>query len=146
MSDKKEYTDEEIMSITESDILERLLGGYKFPEETMFLKDIGVPLTFRGVDEKTLSNLRKKCTYPVKKGNITVQELNSDEYNAAVVVYACTNFDFNNPKLLEPLGLSSGIEYLRRKFPAGVLTTLINKVLELSGFGDNAVKDVEIKN
>ena len=146
MSDKKEYTDEEIMNISEDEILQRLLGGYKFPEETVFLKDIGVPLTFKGLDEKTLTKLKNRCTYPVKKGNFTVQELDSDEYNAVVVAAACTNFDFNNPKLLNPLGLSSGAEYLRRKLPAGILTTLVNKVLELSGFGNDKVKNVEIKN
>ena len=146
MSNLTEKEEKEILNLAEDEIYNRLIGGYEAPEETVVLQDIGVALKLKGLTDKELGKVKKTCTYTTRENGWVVTKFNDEEYDSRIIIAACKNIDFNSPKLLDPLGLSSGVEFLRRKFPAGVIAQLVNKVLELSGYGDDGIKNVDAKN
>lgn len=125
--------------MTEEEILNKLIGGCEAPKSTFLLKRLGVQITLKGLTEKEISILKVQCTYDRK--------LNEDEFNSALILAATTNFNWNNEKLLNAYGASSGKALIGKILLAGEIVNLTRLILELSGFS-NSIEKVEdtIKN
>lgn len=139
----EELTDEEIISMTEDQIIERLLEPTEIPKSTIFVDRIGIPVTLKGLSEKEIFKIRRQCTYTKKKRGQKIEKLNEEEFNAALIVAATIKPNWNNPKLLEALKASDGTQIIKKKFLAGETASMADKVLELSGFNDDLE---EVKN
>ncbi len=71
------------------------------------------------------------------------KEVDGATYDANVVIKATTNFDWGAAK---PENYSTTAEFVVRKLPAGILSGLARKVLELSGYDDELEEEETIKN
>lgn len=142
----EDLTEEEILQMTEEDILDRLLNVDDAPEKTYFLDRIGIPITLKGLKEKEIQTLTKECTRVWNHRGQRHKELDADEFNAALVEKATVNFDWGNKKVLSKFNLSSGREYIKRKLLSGEIQALGDKIMELSGYDDELEEIETIKN
>lgn len=139
--------DEQILSMKEEDILAKLMGTYETPTTTVILDRLGqIPVTLKGLTEKEISNIKKECTYSRKVKGQTIEKLNGNEFDAGLIIAATTNFNWNNPKLLDSIKASDGKQFIRKKLLAGEISALTDKILELSGFNSELEEAEDIKN
>ncbi|GAA0115739.1 phage tail assembly chaperone [Clostridium senegalense] len=144
---QKQVEEMELAQMEEEEIINKLMGATEIPTGTYIIERVGIPVTLKGLSEKEINRIRKECTYTVKeRGGKRRKELDSEEFNAALIESATVKPNWNNEKLLEGLKASDGRQVIKKKFLAGETSNLADKVLELSGF-DDELEDVEkIKN
>ncbi|CAI3548640.1 phage tail assembly chaperone [Clostridium neonatale] len=129
--------DNAILQMKEEDIIAKLKGEFEMPTAKIIIEELGIPVILKGLTRKEMERERRKSIHGKK------QELNNAEYDANVVIAATTNFDWG---LAKPENISTTAEFLMRKLPAGVLSNLAGKVLELSGYNDELEEAEDIKN
>lgn len=129
--------DNAILQMKEEDIIAKLKGEFEMPTAKIIIEELGIPVILKGLTRKEMEKERRKSIHGKK------QELNNAEYDANVVIAATTNFDWG---LAKPENISTTAEFLMRKLPAGVLSNLAGKVLELSGYNDELEEAEDIKN
>jgi len=138
-----EMTEEEMLEMTEEDIINKLIEPTEVPERTYALDRLGIQITLKGLSEKEIQRIRKECTTETKHRGNRVKELNEEEFNAALIEKATVKPNWSDKRLLSALNLSSGREVIKRRLLAGEMVALGDKVMELSGFDDELE---EIKN
>lgn len=141
-----EMTEEEILEMTEEDMINRLLEPSEVPERTYIMDRLGITVTLKGLSEKEIQRLRRECTTEKKTRGQRIKELNDEEFNAALIEKATVKPNWNDKRLLSQLGLSSGREVIKRRLLAGEMVALGDKVMELSGFDDELEEVETIKN
>jgi hypothetical protein len=138
-----------VLAMKEEDILAKLMGDYTVPAKTFDIKRLGIRIDLKGLLDKEMKALKKECMMKPKKVNGRWEEkVNGDDYDAAIIMAATTNFDWNNQKLIEKYKVSDGKKVVLNRLLPGERTFLVNKVLELSGFNDDIeeIDDDDIKN
>ncbi|GJM73009.1 phage protein [Paenibacillus macerans] len=97
-----------------------------------FKDEKGNPLKFtvKAMTEEEFEDIRKRSTQVGKKK----VEFDSRKFNLHVAINNTINPDFKNADSIKKLGVSSPEEYVKRVLLAGELTTLVQKITELSGF------------
>lgn len=135
-----------VLAMKEEDILAKLLETHDVPTVTIQMPRLGIELQLKGLTEKEISGIKEECTTRRKLRGKTETKLNDADFDAALIIGATTNFNWDNPKLIEALKLSDGKSYIRKKLLAGEISFLANKVLELSGFNDELEEKEDIKN
>lgn len=140
-------SDEQILNMKENDIVNKLMGTFEVPEATFIIDRLGIPVNLKGLTEKEISKIRKECTYTRKgKGGKIEEKLDGNEFDAGLIISATTNFDWNNKDLLESSKASDGKQFIRKKLLAGEISSLTDKILELSGFNNELEEVDDIKN
>lgn len=141
-----ELEKEKELIMTEEDIISILAEERPLPTRDVLIDRLGIVITLRALTEKDISKTRKDCTHVKKaRGGRKEKELDSEEFDIALIEKSAIKPDFNSQKLLKALNLSGGREVIRRKFLAGEIAQLGENVLDLSGF-DDELEDVTIKN
>lgn len=135
--------DDELLEMTEEDIINRLMEPTDVPERTYALDRLGIQVTLKGLSEKEIQRIRKECTTETKHRGNRTKELNDEEFNAALIEKATVKPNWSDKRLLGAMNLSSGREVIKRRLLAGEMVALGDKVMELSGFDDELE---EIKN
>lgn len=141
-----EMTEEEILEMTEDEIINKLLEPTEVPERTYMIDRIGIPITLKGLSEREIQRIRRECTIERKHRGQRIKELNEEEFNAALIEAATVSPNWSDKRLLSNLKLSSGREVIKRKLLAGEMMALADKVMELSGFDDELEEIENIKN
>lgn len=139
-------TEEEILEMTEDEIINKLLEPTEVPERTYMIDRIGIPITLKGLSEREIQRIRRECTIERKHRGQRIKELNEEEFNAALIEAATVSPNWSDKRLLSNLKLSSGREVIKRKLLAGEMMALADKVMELSGFDDELEEIENIKN
>lgn len=138
-----EMTEEELLEMTEEDIINKLMEPTDVPERTYALERLGIQVTLKGLSEKEIQRIRKECTTETRHRGNRTKELNEEEFNAALIEKATMKPNWSDKRLLAAMNLSSGREVIKRRLLAGEMVALGDKVMELSGFDDELE---EIKN
>ncbi|HBG1250503.1 hypothetical protein QPD51_02830 [Clostridioides difficile] len=145
IEEERELTKEEIAKQQEDNIIMKLTEDAILPEKTIFVKRLDIPLTLRALTEKEISALQKKYTKVTKVRGRRESKLMEDEFNIALIEKATIVPNFSDARLLNSMNVSSGVEFIRRKFLAGEIALISDEVLELSGFYEE-LSDDDIKN
>ena len=145
----EKLTDEQIMNMKEKDILSKLMGTFEVPTVTVIVEIDGlgqIPMTLKGLSSKEISKIRKECTYPRKvKGKIE-EKFDGAEFDAGLIVAATTNFNWNDSGLVEYHKSSDGKQLIRKILLAGVISSLTDKIMEVSGYNNELEEIEDIKN
>lgn len=141
-----DLTEEELIEMTEEDIINKLLEPTDVPERTYALERLGIQVTLKGLSEKEIQKLRRECTTETKHRGQRLKELNEEEFNAALIEKATVKPNWSDKRLLSTLNLSSGREVIKRRLLAGEMVALGDKVMELSGFDDELEEVEGLKN
>lgn len=140
-------TEQDILGMKEADILAKLTGEYEVPTATIFIERIGIPIKLKGLTEKEISKIRKDCTYQRKiKGGRVEEKLDGNEFDAGLIIASTTNFNWGDKQLLDSMKVSDGKQFIRKKLLAGEISSLTDKILELSGFNNEFEEVEDIKN
>lgn len=143
---EKEMTEQEVLEMTEDEIINKLLEPTEVPERTYMIDRLGIPVTLKGLSEREIQRIRRECTIERKHRGQRIKELNEEEFNAALIEAATVSPNWSDKRLLSNLKLSSGREVVKRKLLAGEMMALADKVMELSGFDDELEEIDNIKN
>lgn len=100
-----------------------------------------IPITLKALTDKEVAAVRDRCTYKIKEGRAKVDKLDSDEFNAALVVAATVKPNWGNPNILSEYKLSSAEEVVKR-IAGGYLNALCDRIMTISGF-DIEVEEVK---
>lgn len=136
MSNEK-INNEEILNMTEEDIINKLMEPTEVPKATYFIERVGIPVTLKGLSEKEINRIKRECTYTRKEKGRKVKELDDEEFNAALIESATIKPNWNDNRLLDSLKASDGRQVIRKKFLAGETSAMGDKILELSGFDED---------
>lgn len=142
----KKNEQDSVLAMKEEDILAKLMGTHEVPTATIQVPRLGIEIELKGLTEKQISRIREECTTKRKVSGKLESKVNNADFDAAIIVGATTNFDWNNQKLVDSIKVSDGKAYIRRKLLAGEISFLTDKVLELSGFNDELEEKEDIKN
>ncbi|MCT4593183.1 MAG: hypothetical protein N4A57_02765 [Anaeromicrobium sp.] len=142
MENNKRITEEEILNMTEENIIAKLMEPTEAPEATYLIDRLGIPITLKGLSEKEINRIKRECTYTRKERGKRVKELDDEEFNAALIEVATVKPNWNDKKLLDALKASDGRQVIRKKFLAGETSAMADKVLELSAF-DNDLEEIK---
>lgn len=138
--------------LNEQEILDSLFEtASNLPEETVFIKRLGMRAVLRGLTSSKVDAIRERCTVrKTIKGQAT-EKVDTEQFNAALIKEATSSLEvqglklngWGDERLTSRLKLSGGEEVIRRILLAGELDAVGDKVLELSGFG---VDIADVKN
>ncbi|MEC0310185.1 XkdN-like protein [Paenibacillus lautus] len=100
--------------------------------------------TIKAMTPAEFEDIRKKSTQ-IKKGKKV--EFDNQLFNLSIAINHTVNPDFRNAESIKKLGLATPEDYVQKVLLAGELSTLVQKINELSGF-DVAMNDLvdEVKN
>lgn len=143
---EKEMTEQEVLEMSEDEIINKLLEPTEVPERTYMIDRLGIPVTLKGLSEREIQRIRRECTVERKHRGQRTKELNEEEFNAALIEAATVSPNWGDKRLLSSLKLSSGREVIKRRLLAGEMMALADKVMELSGFDDELEEIDNIKN
>lgn len=138
-----ELTKEELVEMTEDEIISKLMVPTDVPERTYAIERLGIQVTLKGLSEREIQRIRKECTIERKNRGTRIKELQEEEFNAALIEAATVKPNWGDKRLLSSLNLSSGREVIKRKLLGGEMTALGDRVMELSGYDDELE---EVKN
>ncbi|QDY32665.1 phage tail assembly chaperone [Clostridium sporogenes] len=138
--------DEEMLNMTEEDIINRLMEPDEVPEATYCIGRLGIPVTLKGLSEKEINKIKRQCTYTRKERGKRIKELDDEEFNAALIEAATVSPNWNDKRLLDAFKASDGKQVIRKKFLAGETSAMGDKILELSGFDEELEQIEDIKN
>lgn len=145
----EKLNDEQIMNMKEKDILAKLMGTFKTPTVTVVVEIEGlgqIPVKLKGLSSKEISKIRKECTYTRKVKGTIEEKLDGAEFDAGLIFAATTNFNWNDSGLVEYHKSSDGKQLIRKILLAGVISSLTDKIMEVSGYNDELEEIEDIKN
>lgn len=120
--------------LSEEQILQRLLDADTVPERTVMIKRLGIPVTLRGLTGKQVFGLRERYTERTNRRGQTIERLDEEQFNVALIAAATVKPNWGDPKLLAKYQASGPEEVIKRVLLAGELAALGDAVLDLSGF------------
>ncbi len=120
------------------------------PEETVLIKRLDLRITLQGLTSSKVDSIRERCTTRKTVKGQTIEKVDSELFNAALIKEATSSLEVKGLKLsgwgddriTSRLKLSGGEEAVRRLLLAGELDAVGDKVLEISGFGVD-IEDVK---
>jgi hypothetical protein len=143
--EKVEMTEEEqndILHMSEDEIIERLLNTSeekKAPNQTVIFPRLGIPVVFQAVDEKVSKKLEKRCTTV----NRNKETFDDEEYAYLMFVAGTKSPNWADSRLIDEFKASGPEQVVRRKFLPGEAKQGLNIILDLSGYGDDALLKVK---
>lgn len=147
INELEERTDEEILKMTEDDIINKLIGQeLEAPTKQVILERLGIPIILKGLSEKEINGAMRECTRRQKVKGKYEEVLDKDELNAVLIKKATVTPNWDNEKLLAAKKVSSGDEYIRRVLLGGETAKLGEIIMDLSGFNDGVDEVETVKN
>jgi hypothetical protein len=130
---------DDVAELTEEETLARLLEVEpgKAPEDAITLRRLGIKVTLEGLFGDKVSRIRKACTYRTKRDGHTVEALDEEKFNCALIAAATKSPNWGDQRLLEKYRASGPEAVLQRILLAGEQSALGDKVLELSGYNED---------
>lgn len=127
--------------MTEAQILDRLLqaADEDLPTTTVSIKRLNIPIKLKAVNETTLDQLRKRCT--IKDGK--TETFDEEQYGYLVMVAGTVSPNWGDAKLLEKYKASGPEQVVRRILLPGEAIQVSDVILDLSGYGEDAVQEVK---
>lgn len=119
--------------MAEFNLLQALLDTEFRPEKDVPMRRFGEDAVFRVRASDTAENKRlvEQATYPEKGGGETYDE---EKFRALLIAQNCVVPAWNDPALLEGLGVSTAAEAVKKRLLPGEIVKLVNTIYELSGF------------
>lgn len=131
--------------LSEEDILNRLLaaGDQPAPKQTVIIKRLGIPITLQGLGEQ-VDKIEEQCTFEKKgpKGTI-IKELDKELFDLSLLAAASVSPNWGDSRLLAKYQASSAAQVIKKVLLVGERSQLGDIVLELSGYGEDAVQEIK---
>jgi hypothetical protein len=127
--------------LTEEQILQKLLDPEKddLPQKNILVKRLNLPITLKAVEELELEQLRKQCTQKKGKEEIFDQE----RYGYLIIVAGTVKPNWGDPRLLEKYKASGPEQVVRRILLPGEALQIGDEILNLSGYGEDAIEEIK---
>lgn len=101
--------------------------------------DKELEIVVRPVSEQEHSEIQRRCN-TMTKNKMT---FDTGKYNECLIQTCIVEPNFNDADFLSKVGCLTAIDFLKRKFPAGVLMDIAVQIQKLSGFD---TYEMEIEN
>lgn len=113
--------------------------------ETIKEKIDGKELEFviRPMTKEEHAEFQKRCNIISKKGQIS---FDSKKYSDCVLESCIVEPEFNDESFLKKAKCQTGSEFINKKFPAGIVADIVQKIADLSGFETLDAEIEEAKN
>ncbi|MGE7271351.1 phage tail assembly chaperone [Brevibacillus panacihumi] len=120
--------------MAEFNLLQALLDAEYKPEKDVPMRRFGAEAVFRvrALDEKERKSLVEQATYPVKGGG---EQIDEQKFQALIIAKGCVVPAWDDPKLLEGLGVSTAHEAVSKRLLPGEIVKLVAAIHDVSGFG-----------
>ncbi len=132
----------EMESLTEEQVLQRLLDADAVPERTVRLERLNIPVRLRGLTGKQVFSIRERCTERKERRGQVTERLDEELFNVSLIAASTVTPNWGDSKLLAKYGASGPEEVIKRLLLAGELSAMGDVVLDLSGF-NTELEDVK---
>lgn len=133
----------DMFSMSDEQILSRLLETDEVPQKTVFMSRLKIPVTLKGLTGKQVFSMRERCTGRSKDKGRDVERLDEEAFNCGLISMATVKPNWGDSQLLTKFNASGPEEVIKRLLLAGELSSLGDEVLDLSGYN---LELEEIKN
>ena len=134
------------MAKQKQDALAALLSADLNVETAVTIKRLGVDLTVKALDGKTIGKLNEQATHYVGKGSKREAQIDEQKFGGNIIATACTNLNFGDAKLLEKYGASDAGDCVQKALLAGEIARIAKAIMDISGFGDFEEQVEDAKN
>lgn len=132
------------MTKTNQDILKALLAANNDVRTTVPMKRFGIDFELKALTPDEANKITERSTRLTGKGQKT---FNEEMFNYLTIVKACVVPNWEDPELLDALGVIDPIDAIKQKLLFGEVAQLLQAIAELNGFDkDDAEQIDEIKN
>ncbi|WP_127506935.1 phage tail assembly chaperone [Paenibacillus humicus] len=128
---------------TKFNALQALLGATLKQELTVYIPRLGGNFTVRSLTSDELSEATVQATIPGPKGT---KSLDDRQFQAAVIVKASVDPDFNDKALQDHYKASDALDCVGKALLPGEIAKVLQAVMDASGFGDDEELLEEAKN
>lgn len=127
-------------------VLSAFLSSDLNVEETVQIKRLGVDLTFKAIDGKTLAKLQQQATHYSGTGANRTAELDEHKFGSLAIAHSCASINFGDPKMLEKFNASDAGDCVQKSLLAGEIASFTQVVMRISGFEDIQKQVEDAKN
>ena len=99
-------------------------------------------LVIRPLTDQEHQGIQRRCQTMVRNKMV----FDTGKYNECILEACIVEPNFNEASFLDKVGCQTSIEFLRKKFPAGVLMDIGSQIQTLSGFETVELEVDEAKN
>ncbi|KAK9679534.1 Phage XkdN-like tail assembly chaperone protein, TAC [Popillia japonica] len=92
------------------------------------------------MSNKDWSGYRKQCMGKIKKGGT---DFDSERFNTLIIAEQTVEPNFRDAAFLEKAGCNTAREFIERKFLAGEIADIAEKITKESGFDSDINEDIE---
>lgn len=104
------------------------------------LNNENVKFTISAMNQNEHKNYQKRCQSPIKKGGI---DFDMGKFNLLIISNHIVTPNFNDAEFLKKANCVNAQDFLVKKFPAGVIADISQKIIEFSGFDNELDEDIE---
>lgn len=108
--------------------------------EEIYINERLGTFTIKPMTERQCSNYRNRC-----KGKVNKQGMDFDggKFNLLIITGQTVDPDFSDAEFLSESGCSTASEFISKKFLAGEIADIAEKITKASGFDSDINEDVE---
>ncbi len=114
------------------------------PDVDNIIEEVELPrlgkFKVKAMSELEYREYQNKCKSKIKKGGM---DFDTAKFNLLIVAGQIVEPNFNSAEFLKKAGISTATEFIQRKFKAGEIAELGNKIVEISGFDTDINEDKE---
>jgi hypothetical protein len=126
------------------DYLDLLLGTSEDVKKNVYMKRFGFDFEIKALMPEEMNKITQRATRLKGKGQKSFDE---DLFNYLTIVKACIVPNWEEPKLLEALGVHDGVEAVKKKMLFGEVAHLLGEIGSLNGFDQSDEEQIEeVKN
>lgn len=96
--------------------------------------------TIKPMTNKEWNRYRKQCTGKIKKDGM---DFDSEKFNILIVTEQTVEPNFKDAAFLEKVGCNTARDFVERKFLAGEIADISEKINKESGFDSDINEDIE---
>lgn len=124
--------------MAKKDALSAFLSADINVQKDVPIKRLGVDLTVKAIDGKTIGRLTEQSTHG--------KQLDEQKFGSLIIATACVNLNFGEAKMLAKYEASDAGDCVQKALLAGEIAKLTQAIMEISGFDDINAQIEDAKN
>lgn len=127
-----------------TNLLDALLNADANETKDVFIKRLGTTVTVKEITLDQFNEAKEAAVTVTGNGKKAKQHVNEARMGAVIVQHGVVDSPFSNADLMLKVGAMEPVECVEKTLKVGEIITLMNAILELSGFGEDGEVSEEI--
>lgn len=126
--------------LTNQDILKALLDAPKEVKKNVPMKRFGIDFVLRALEPDEADKIKQRATRLIGKGK---KHFDEDLFNYLSIAKTCVVPNWEDPQLLEALGVHDSVAAIKKQLLFGEVAQLLIEIAELNGLDKSEDEQIE---